>query len=51
MARLHGFILVELEQTGSGAEDVSMAFPLVNGLSVLQYALAGGAGRRTVCLP
>lgn len=43
MARLHCFILVELEQTGSGAEDVAMAFPLVNSLSVSQHGLAGGA--------
>lgn len=42
---LHGLQLVEPEQTGSGAEEIRMGFPLVDGLSIQQHLPAGGAGR------
>lgn len=49
MARLpHGLHLVELEQTGSGAEQVLVCLPLVDRLSVHQNPPAAGAGRREI---
>lgn len=48
--RLDGFPLVELQQTGSGAEQICVGLPLVDRLPVHQSLPTGGAGRLRVRL-